>query len=75
MSWLDPRWTYDQTVAEARRRIAADRDRGGPYAPFAELNEQILSEHTPRSGLKGTPCNECGEPWPCGMFRGIFAAD
>lgn len=75
MSGLDPTWTYEQTVAAAHRRIADDRERGEPYAGFVTLNEEIIQDHRTATRTTGAPCTACGEPWPCGMVRGIFAVD
>lgn len=61
-------------MVKALIRVTEREKRGGGYLAFARIEREILGEHRP-TGDTGSPCTECAESWPCGMFMSIFAPD
>lgn len=60
------------------RLLEISKFKGGPsdpYRPMYNLHERVLAEHVPASETRGEPCAECGQVWPCGMVRSLFADD
>ena len=63
--WLNENATYEQIRNAARQRLVRDRQAGGALKTLADRLGPQLARHVTDSGLKGDPCQECGEQWPC----------
>jgi hypothetical protein len=67
------RMSVEAILAAALSNIIDDERRGGDYAVIAGSDRAMLETH--KAQAKGAPCAGCGDPWPCGVVRGIFAPD
>jgi hypothetical protein len=66
---------YHWLVQQAHVSIDALKARGGGDAGLASVAAKFVQVHQPEKHRTGSPCRECGQPWPCPGFAVAWGAD
>ncbi len=64
MTTGEPR--YDVVMARVHLTFLRHEKQGGDAAVLGRLDQDWVARHQPLVKETGQPCQECGEPWPCG---------
>lgn len=62
-------------MIKARHHLSDWKRRGGDHASLARSDERIVEQHQPEPFVTGEPCKQCGDSWPCGVFKGAITPD
>lgn len=66
---------YDTIRWRLRSKIDRDIAAGSPRNAFVSVDERLFAEHDAAAKTRHSPCDACGQPWPCSTVLGILAPE